>query len=161
MKRNGALTFATDEGYPEYRDFPVFPNEAVTVGSVWAANGIWVVDPKNDGKLTDLPILVEYRLQGEGSVNGEETWKLDAKFATRYPGSVKSARADSGLKSAIGTHDCQIIVRKSDGAVLVIIVITSYSIHYTKLYDGQSGALTHHFRYCHIASIRNQFVKII
>ena len=121
MKWNGALIFATDEGYPEYRDFPVFPNEAVTVGSVWTANGIRVVDPKNDGRLTDLPILVEYRLQGEGSLNGEETWRIDAKFATRYPGSLKSARADTGLKSAFGTHDCQIIVRKSDGAVLVIM----------------------------------------
>jgi len=118
---NGSMAFSLDGGYPEYRNFPVFPSERVAIGSSWVAPGTRCIDPRNDGNLTDLPILAEYRLTGESSLEGEDVWQITAKFATRYPPFQKPARNDPSLTKASGTHDAQILVRKFDGAVLVIM----------------------------------------
>lgn len=131
LRHDGSISLREDQGFPEYRNFPIFPADPVFVGSVWSAAGTRCIDPKNDGHLTDLPILVEYRLSGESVLNGEATWRIDAKYATRYPQSLKPARKDPTLKSATGTHECQIIVRKEDGAVLVIMDHLDETFYYT------------------------------
>ncbi len=121
VAKNGTMKFYLDKGYPEYRDFPVFPADPVNVGDSWVAEGVRCVDPLNNGKISDLKIVVQYRLTGESVYDGEDVWQITAKFATRYPVLTKPLRVDAYLSEATGTHDVQIVVRKFDGAVVVIM----------------------------------------
>lgn len=118
---NGHTTFARDTGFPRYRDFPVFPASTVRPGDVWQAEGVRCIDPKNNGKRTLLPIVVEYVFVGPESWKGENAYRLKAKFATRLNKYQKPAVVDASLASATGTHDVDILISAESGAVLLIL----------------------------------------
>lgn len=118
---NGHTTFARDTGFPRYRDFPVFPAADVRPGNVWQAEGVRCIDPKNDGKRTLLPIVVEYVFVGPESWKGEDAYRLKAKFATRLNKYLRPSVIDATLASATGTHDVDILISAETGAVLLIL----------------------------------------
>jgi outer membrane protein OmpA-like peptidoglycan-associated protein len=121
VSANGHTTFARDTGFPRYRDFPVFPAADLRPGDVWQAEGVRCIDPKNNGKLTLLPIVVEYVFIGPESWKGEDAYRLKAKFATRLNKYLKPAVVDASLASATGTHDVDILISAETGAVLLIL----------------------------------------
>lgn len=120
VSQTGSLSFLVDGGYPEYRNFPAFPQQAVTPGTSWVAEGSRCIDPLNDGSITELPILVQYTLVGEKEIDGEEVWVLTAKYATRYKLAATTTRRDPNLAEATGSHDISITVRKLDGSIRLI-----------------------------------------
>lgn len=120
LSPKGTMRFTKDHGYPEYRNFPLLPEEAVSLGSRWIGTGVRCIDPRNTGSVTELPIVVEYRFEGEAVFQGERVWKITAKFATRYPTNASITRLDPTLKSATGTHDAQILVSLETGAMRAI-----------------------------------------
>lgn len=121
VSRDGHISFRKDSGFPRYRDFPVFPATPVQTGDRWQAEGTRAIDPKNDGKRTVLPIVVEYTFVGQESWKGEDVYRLKAKYATRLNKYVKPAVCDPSLASATGTHDVDILVSAETGSVLLIL----------------------------------------
>jgi len=136
---SGRMTFQTDEGYPRLRDLPSFPDQPVRPGDRWQAEAIRVIDPLGDGRLTDLPILVEYAYVGSESYRGIPARRIRAKYATRLPRSPtawsRGARRDAALASATGTHDLDIIVDAETGSALLILDRLDESFTYA---DGSS-----------------------
>lgn len=120
LSPKGSMRFTEDHGYPEYRDFPLLPEEPVKLGDRWIGTGVRCIDPRNTGQVTELPIVVEYRFEGESVFQGERVWKIAAKFATRYPTTIPISRLDRDLKNATGTHDVQILVSLETGALRAI-----------------------------------------
>lgn len=118
---SGTMFFAHDEGYPQLRNFPVWPDAPVKVGDRWQAEGFRSVDPKNDGKRTLLPILVEYTFIGPETYRGQDTFRLKAKYATRINKYRKVKTDDPDLANATGTHDAEILIASDTGAVILIL----------------------------------------
>ena len=118
---SGTMQFAKDSGYPQLRSFPVYPANPVHPGDSWEAEGTRVVDPKNNSKLSVLPILVEYRFAGTEQYNGQEIRRIKAKYATRLDTYRKKKTDDPDLSSASGTHNADIIVSAETGAVIMIL----------------------------------------
>jgi outer membrane protein OmpA-like peptidoglycan-associated protein len=118
---SGIMVFAKDSGYPQLRSFPVYPAKPVRPGDSWIGEGTRVVDPKNNGKQSALPIMVEYRLVGTEQYNGQTIRRIKAKYATRLDTYRKKKTDDPDLSSASGTHDADIIVSAETGAVIMIL----------------------------------------
>lgn len=132
---NGRMTFARDEGFPQLRDFPAFPDSPIKIGSRWQSEAFRSVDPKNDGKRTTLTILVDYILSGRETWHGENAYRIKAKYATRYDKFRKTKKDDPALDSATGTHDADILVEAETGAVLLILDRMDETFFYA---DGSS-----------------------
>lgn len=139
VDKSGHMSFQTDEGYPRLRDLPTFPDQPVRPGDRWQAEAIRVIDPMGDGRLTDLPILVEYTYVGDETYRGIPARRIRAKYATRFPRSPtawsRGARRDAALASATGTHDLDIIVDGETGSALLILDRLDESFSYS---DGSS-----------------------
>lgn len=135
---DGRMIFAHDEGFPQLRDVPAFPDKPVKIGTRWQAEGHRSVDPKNDGKRTMMTILVDYVLAGEESYHGENVYRIKAKYASRYDKYRKTKTDDPALESATGTHDADILVEKETGAVLLILDRMDETFFYA---DGSSVRL--------------------
>lgn len=120
---SGNMTVSSESPYPEYRSFPSFPDKPVKPGDSWIGSAERCVDPLGTGQFTRIPILVEYRYIGEETYKGEEAYHIRAKWATRY-GNMTGGSFDPGgdpaLMRASGTHDADIMVRKSTGETIVI-----------------------------------------
>jgi outer membrane protein OmpA-like peptidoglycan-associated protein len=121
VKPNGSIAFRKDNGYPTFRDFPVYPSGEIANGDRWQAEGTRIIDPRNDGKQTALPILVEYTFAGAESYQGRDVFRIKAKYATRINQYRRLKPADPELANAIGTHDADIIVSADTGAVIMIL----------------------------------------
>lgn len=135
VSSDGHTTFAKDSGFPQYRDFPVFPSTTLQPGDKWQAEGKRAIDPKNDGKRTVLTIEVEYTFIGAESYKGEDVYRLKAKFATRLNKYLKLKTDDQSLESATGTHDVDMLVSAETGAVLLILDRLDETFGYT---DGST-----------------------
>lgn len=135
---DGHMTFAHDEGFPQLRDVPAFPDKPVKSGTRWQAEGYRSVDPKNDGKRTTMAILVDYLLAGEETYHGANVYRIKAKYATRYDKYRKTKKDDPALESATGTHDADILVEKETEAVLLILDRMDETFFYA---DGSSVRL--------------------
>lgn len=107
--------------YPQLRNFPVFPKEAVKKGSRWQSLAERVVDPKNDACYTVMEIPVEYEFIGEELYQGKPVYRIRAKFATRINQYNPPRIRDATLKNATGTHDVNIIVDAETCAVIMIL----------------------------------------
>jgi outer membrane protein OmpA-like peptidoglycan-associated protein len=118
---NGRMTFAEDDGFPQLRDFPSFPDSPVKIGSRWQTEAFRSVDPKNNGRRTTITILVDYLLSGQETYRGENVYRIKAKYATRYDKFRKTKKDDPTLENATGTHDADILVESETGAVLLIL----------------------------------------
>ncbi|MCM1322526.1 MAG: OmpA family protein [Bacteroides sp.] len=121
ISSEGKMTMQTDSGYPQYRSFPVYPSEKVSLGMSWQAESERAVDPAGNGKITRLKPLVQYTFAGEENYKGIEVYRISAKWATRYNLlQYRDYNGDPELESASGTHDAQILVRKDTGAAMLI-----------------------------------------
>lgn len=100
----GSIKIPQDKGYPVLRNFPLFPDKVVEPGTSWIGHGQRVVDPRNDGNLVSLPIVVEYVFQGEEQYKGESVYRIRAQYATRYraPASSSQSASRSGQGSGSG-----------------------------------------------------------
>lgn len=106
----GETHFTIDNGYPRLRSFPVFPETAISLGETWQAEGIRVVDPKNSGKKTFLPVLVEYTFVKTESYRGKDVHRIKARYATRLTKYSKIKNEDPDLVLATGSHDVDILI---------------------------------------------------
>ena len=118
---DGRMRFTKDPGYPALREFPVYPETAVRPGDRWQAAATRIVDPRNDGKRSALPIMVEYEFVGQESWHDRDVYRLRAKFATRVNKYLKAKGDDQNLKDATGTHDVDILVDAESGAAVLIL----------------------------------------
>jgi outer membrane protein OmpA-like peptidoglycan-associated protein len=132
---DGRMRFTKDPGYPALREFPVYPATAVRPGDRWQAAGTRIVDPRNDGKRSALPIMVEYEFVGQESWHYRDVYRLRAKFATRVNKYLKAKGDDPNLKDASGTHDVDILVDAESGAAVLILDRLDETFMYS---DGSS-----------------------
>ncbi len=135
VSNNGNLSFVEDNGYPRMRNFPAFPEEEVKPGDYWEAEALRIIDPKNTGKTTEMPVYVAYTFSGTEEYRGRPVHRIKAKYATRI-GRYNSVRSmDPELKEAQGTHDVDILVDAETGLVTMILDRMDETFFYT---DGGS-----------------------
>ena len=120
MSPDGTLTMYTDNGYPSFRSFPVYPKGNFTVGQKWTGQGERAVDPLYKGIVTRIPILVEYTYVGTESYNGEDVFRLKAQWATRYDRYRADPKGDKELYGASGKHNAFILVSCETGAAVLV-----------------------------------------
>jgi len=132
---SGKLIFQTDSGFPEMRDFPVYPDTSVKPGDHWQYEGFRSIDPKNDGKRSVLPIEVEYTFAGAEKYLEKDVFRIKAKYATRMNKYIKLKTDDQNLINATGTHDVDILADAETGATILILDHLDETFFYT---DGGS-----------------------
>ena len=123
VTKNGRMLFSEDNGYPRMRNFPAFPDGGLKPGDYWEAEATRVVDPKNTGLVTELPVYVAYTFAGEEEYRGKRVYRIKAKYATRM-GKYTSARVisnDPDLTDATGTHDVEILVDSETGLLMMML----------------------------------------
>jgi len=118
---SGTMKFTVDNGYPQLRGFPAYPDKAVRVGDTWQAEGTRVVDPWNDGKKSFLPLVAEYRLAGREIWRGMSVFRIQARYATRITASADRRRIDPALTGASGSHQVDILVSEETGAAVMML----------------------------------------
>ena len=118
---DGTLRFQEDHGYPRMRNFPAFPEEPVRPGDYWEAEAVRIVDPKNSGNITEMPVYVAYTFTGTEEYRGRLVHRIRAKYATRMGkyGAVRSQ--DPDLVEATGTHDADILVDAETGLLRMVL----------------------------------------
>lgn len=121
LSPDGGITMIRDSGYPRLRNFPVLPNDPVSPGDRWQSPGIRIIDPRNDGRITALPILAEYEYIGPEDYRGERVHRIRAKYATRISKFERNKKDDPNLKGASGTHDVEILVSDDTGAAVLML----------------------------------------
>jgi outer membrane protein OmpA-like peptidoglycan-associated protein len=132
---SGKLIFQDDSGFPQMRDFPVYPDTSVKQGDRWQYEGFRSIDPKNDGKRSVLPIEVEYTFIGPEKYLGKDVFRIKAKYATRLNKYSRPKTIDQNLVTATGTHDVDILVDAETGATILILDRLDETFFYT---DGGS-----------------------
>lgn len=115
---NGQLTMKVDNGYPTFRSFPVFPDTNVTAGAQWKGTSYRAVDPLNNGIITKIPMTVLYTYVGQETYKGQDVYRINAEWATRYGISYWDWGGDRELKSAQGSHKAYILVEVDTGAMV-------------------------------------------
>lgn len=121
VNSKGALVFKEDNGYPRMRNFPAFPEGAVKPGDYWEAEALRIVDPKNSGRTTELPVYVAYTFSGTEEYRGRAVHRIKAKYATRLGKHNAVRSTDESLSEAHGTHDADILVDAETGLVMMIL----------------------------------------
>ncbi len=104
----GIILSSTVERFPTMRRFPVLPREGA-VGFRWQEMAERVLDPDFNGKVTVLPVLVDYRYEGLGTYRNEEGHRIVGKYAVRYKG-ASAVSKDPDLTEVQGTHDVVIFL---------------------------------------------------
>ena len=84
ITRSGQLFMLEDNGYPSFRSFPAFPADAIKKGDKWVSKAERAVDPLYKGKITKIPMTVEYTYLRDETFHGEDVYVLSAQWATRY-----------------------------------------------------------------------------
>ncbi len=118
VSSDGEITMDTDNGYPSYRGFPVYPSGEVFPGQTWTGETVRSVDPLNKGVFTKMDALVSYVYEGEDAYQGKPVHRIAAKWAVRYR--EKDPDGDPELSGASGTHDAVILVDRETGAAVLI-----------------------------------------
>jgi len=117
----GTMKFTVDNGYPQLRGFPAYPEKAVRIGDTWQAEGTRVVDPRNDGKKSFLPLVAEYRFTGREIWRGMSVFRIQARYATRITVSANRKLIDPALTGASGSHQVDILVSEETGAAVMML----------------------------------------
>jgi outer membrane protein OmpA-like peptidoglycan-associated protein len=110
---DGEYTIEEDNGFPRFRDFPVFPSKKTPPGSKWTAEGGRAVDPLNSGRTVVLPIIAEYTYLGIEEYKGIDVYRIKAKFSSR-----NGAVGNADFTRIQDSHDVDILVRVKDGLLL-------------------------------------------
>ncbi len=124
IDQQGSMTMLEDNGFPSFRSFPSFPKKEIQKGDKWEAKAERAVDPKGQGKITRMPIYIQYTYSAEQFFNEREVYVIKALWATRYGYGIGSSYedfdGDRELKSATGKHEATLYVDKLTGAALLI-----------------------------------------
>ena len=124
LDQQGSMTMLEDYGYPSFRSFPTFPKKEIKKGESWEAKAERAVDPKGEGKITRMPIYIQYTYTGDQIFNERQVYVIKAVWATRYGYGIGSSYedfdGDRELKSASGKHEANLYVDKLTGAALLI-----------------------------------------
>ncbi|MDR1127071.1 MAG: OmpA family protein [Treponema sp.] len=115
ISANGGYTLEEDNGFPSFRDFPIFPANKTPLGSKWVAEGRRAVDPLNSGQMAIVPIVAEYTYQGVEEYKGVDVYRIKAKFSSKN-GGVGVDHAD--FTRIQDVHDVDILVRVKDGLLV-------------------------------------------
>lgn len=92
---------------PFNRGFPMPPPKDAKIGDRWVGTATLVMDPRNAGIWTKVPILIEYSLVGPAKYGNFDVTEVKAKFAVRYR-EMADPQGDSEILHAEGTRDAQI-----------------------------------------------------
>ena len=122
INEQGEMEMFEDNGYPSFRSFPSYPQKEIKKGDVWSAKAERAVDPTGEGKITRMPIYVQYTYSGDQNFNGRDVYLIKAQWATRYGTNTKyiDLDGDPELVTASGKHDAVIYLDKETGAALLI-----------------------------------------
>lgn len=120
ITRSGQLFMLEDNGYPSFRSFPSFPADAIKKGDKWVSKAERAVDPLYKGKITKIPMTVEYTYLRDETFHGEDVYVLSAQWATRYGISYWDFGGDLELKSANGKHSATMYISKETGNAVVV-----------------------------------------
>lgn len=118
IDETGAVSMEEDNGYPSFRSFPSFPRKSVNPGESWQGESSRAVDPLNNGLMTKIPMTIQYTYKGREVYHGEEVYRLNAQWATRYGITYWDFGGDQNLKSAQGSHKASILVSCETGAMI-------------------------------------------
>jgi outer membrane protein OmpA-like peptidoglycan-associated protein len=106
-----------DRGFPEFRNFPAFPREALKPGSKWTARGSRAVDPLNEGAPVLAPLVAEYEYRGVEEYRNISVHRVFAKYALQFEG--QSPAQNRGFRIR-GVHTVDILLRVSDSSLLLM-----------------------------------------
>lgn len=122
INEQGEMEMFEDNGYPSFRSFPSYPQKEIKKGDIWNAKAERAVDPTSEGKITRMPIYVQYTYSGDQIFNEREVYLIKAQWATRYGTNTKyiDLDGDPELITASGKHDAVIYLDKETGAALLI-----------------------------------------
>ena len=124
IDQQGNMSMLEDNGYPSFRSFPSFPKKEIKKGDTWEAKAERAVDPTGEGKITRMPIYIQYTYTGDQIFNQKEVYVIKALWATRYGYGIgvsyQDYDGDRELKSASGKHEATLYVEKETGAALLI-----------------------------------------
>lgn len=115
VNTDGNYIIEEDNGFPRFRDFPVFPSREILPGSKWIAEGGRAVDPLNSGRTVVIPIVAEYTYRGVESYKDVDVYRIKAKFSSKNQ-AVGIGGAD--FIRIQDSHDVDILVRVKDGLLL-------------------------------------------
>lgn len=113
----GNVSMEEDHGYPSFRSFPSFPRTVLNPGDSWKSESTRAVDPLNNGTVTKIPMTIQYTYVRRENYKGEEVYRINAQWATRYGLSYMDYDGDRNLKSANGSHKANILVNCETGAM--------------------------------------------
>jgi outer membrane protein OmpA-like peptidoglycan-associated protein len=111
VEEDKGLIIDNDRGFPEFRNFPAFPPEAITPGSKWVAQGKRAVDPLNEGNTVVVPLVAEYEYRGVEEYRNIPVHRIFAKYALHHQGQDFQVR---------GSHNVDILIRVSNGILLMM-----------------------------------------
>lgn len=115
----GRMTAFLGDGVPLYRNFPgPLPADAGP-GTTWTGSGELVGDFLGTGSTTRIPLLVEYRWEGDGNYLGTPVIQVSTRYAVRYRAG-QDATADSTLIGAEGTRRGMVSYRLTDRKVVFL-----------------------------------------
>ena len=116
---SGHYRLPEDQLLPVLRDFPVFPKGTISPGDKWRDFGTRIVDPRNNGRYTEVRFYCEYRYDGVQSTSTGLKHVISAQYAMRYkPGD--SGRFDPDLKQISGKHAAVILIDAEDRSSIFI-----------------------------------------
>ena len=112
--------FAGASGYPTLQDLLSLPGRELRRGDRWSAPATILLDPRREGRPLRLPVAVDYQLVGVEPWNGAPAYRIEARFATRFPlppreGEGPAVRYDGTIASVRGSHSLTIML-PADGA---------------------------------------------
>ena len=114
----GTILSSTADRFPTMRKFPLLPQD-LREGFRWQEVAERVLDPDFNGKVTLVPVLVDYRYEGIGTYRNEEGHRISGKYAVRYRQAV-TALHDPDLQEVQGTHDVAIFMSLQKGGLRFI-----------------------------------------
>jgi outer membrane protein OmpA-like peptidoglycan-associated protein len=113
----GDFVIDDDRGFPQFRNFPAFPDGAIRPGSKWIARGNRSVDPLNEGSPVIVPLVAEYEYRGVEEYRNIPVHRVFAKYALRFDGQGPNQNRNFQVQ---GAHNVDILLRVSDGIPLMM-----------------------------------------
>lgn len=120
---------------PEFRNFPVMPEEKIKAGESWTGESYRLVDPFDKAVFTKIPMLVRYTYLRDSSWNGEDVYVVKAEWATRYGLAYMDEDGDENLVGASGKHVANLYISKKSGMMLLCNDTVDETFTYS---DGKS-----------------------
>lgn len=120
---------------PEFRNFPVMPDEKIKAGESWIGESYRLVDPFDNAEFTKIPMLVRYTYLRDSNWNGEDVYVVKAEWATRYGPAYLDVDGDENLVGAYGKHSANLYISKKSGMMLLCNDTVDETFTYS---DGKS-----------------------